>query len=469
LRRPVYFHPMKIPRLFAAVPLFAMAWATIRAASGEVILPERLFPQLDAILKKAVQQSPRMLARALDLEIAENNRIAARAGMLPSIGAAYSYYKSKDKQAVLYDTPGSSSSPPPYTLTKTPYYASISQPIFHWGERRNNARIGEIQQNIAQGQYRAAYRLLAQTLRSDYMGLIVLKLSMNRAEFYRKILAEQLKQDEERLTKKVISEAEIFGVRINAERAQIASERAEFDLENARKAFARLAGMDRDFTNDDIPESIPETVYKADVLNQLLAEFLAQKEPANAEAFVLRKQLEIEDLTYKNARTRLWPKLNAAAGLSEDVQDNYFGGGGKYTVTSYYAGITLNWTIFDGFTSGAVVRNSLARRRVLENDYRQLTEVLAQDAQNQVKLVGFLARNMSITDRLLTSGEGNLNAKSEEFKRGVRAEIEVNQAGLSFYDAELNAYKARLDVLQSTGYFLGIIMDDPALANLTTK
>jgi outer membrane protein TolC len=454
---------MKILRLFAVLPLFAVTMAT--AVVNDVTLPERLFPQLDAILKKAVQQSPRMLSRALDLEMAENNRIAARSGMLPSISAYYSYYKSRDKLSYLY--PGSiPSTITEYSPTKTPYAVSLSQPLFHWGALQDNARIGEIQQSIAQGQYREAYRLLAQSLRAEYLRLILLKLSAKRAGYYQETAASQLKKDEERLTKKVISDAEIFGVRLNAERAQIALERAEFDLENARSSFARLAGLGATFTNNDIPDSIPETAPAPNGLNQALAGFLAQKDPVSSEAITLRKQLEVENLTYAMARTRLWPKLGFTMGISQSEEANYYGTGAKYLVESKYAGISVNWTIFDGFAAGAALRNSLARRRVLENDYRQLTERLGQDAQMQVKLAEFSARSMSITDRLLVSGEGNLRSKDEEFRRGVRAEADVNAAQLGLYDAQIAAYGARRDYLLSVGDFLGTVMEDPVVANL---
>ena len=60
---------MKICRHLLAVPLItASLWAA--PAVNDLILPERIFPQLDGILKDAVQQSPRMLNRALDPEIA---------------------------------------------------------------------------------------------------------------------------------------------------------------------------------------------------------------------------------------------------------------------------------------------------------------------------------------------------------------------------------------------------------------
>jgi outer membrane protein TolC len=459
---------MKNLRLLAALPLIVMGLAAtvLTATASEVVLPEQLFPQLDGILKKAVQQSPRMLSRALDLEVAENNRVAARAGMLPSVSASYSYYKSKDKQSLLYDTPGSSSAST-FTLTKTPYSASISQPLFHWGMLNNTARIGAIQQNIAEGQYHEAYRMLAQALRAEYLRLILLKLNSTRANFHRDISASQLKQEEERLVKKATSEAEIFSVRLNHERAQISAERAEFDLQNARNSFARLAGIGKGLTNDDIPDEIPQASTAQDGLNQMLAAFLGQKDPVTTEAVTFRQQLEVENLTYEISRKRLWPKFNASAGLSQDEQDNYFGSGGKYKVNSVYAGFSINWTIFDGFAARSAVRNSLVRRRQLENDYRQLTERLAQDAQSQVKLAGFAVRSMSITDRLLVSGEGNLSSKDEEFRRGVRSEAELNQAKLGLYEARFNAYSARRDYLLSVGDFLGTVMEDPVLKNLS--
>ena len=92
---------MKICRSFLAVPfMIVCVWAA--PAANDLVLPEKIFPQLDEILKTAVQQSPRMLNRALDLEIAENNRIAARSSLLPTLSASYSYYKSQDRTKYLF-------------------------------------------------------------------------------------------------------------------------------------------------------------------------------------------------------------------------------------------------------------------------------------------------------------------------------------------------------------------------------
>lgn len=455
---------MKIMSLLAALPLFAVM-GTTSVAAANVVMPEQLFPQLDAILKEAVLQSPRMLSQALALEIAEHNAVAARAGMLPNVSAYGSFVKAKDRNEFLYPTPGSSTSNS-YALTKTPFGVSLSQPLYHWGALKNSARIGEIQQLISRGQYRDAYRGLAQALRAEYLRLVILKASALRSRYYLEVTSASAKQAEDRLAKKVISEAEIFSVRINLERAQLGAERAEFELQNAVRAFARLAGLGPAFTVDRVPDSIPQATPVPDELNTLLAAFLSQKDPVSTEADTLRKQIEVENLNYSIARTRLWPKLGLSAGLSQTEDDNYFGGGAKYKVTSTYVGLNVNWNIFDGFSTQAATRASLARRRIYENDYRQLTERLAQDAQMQVKNAEFSARGMSINDRLLHSGEGNLQAKQDDFGRGVTSEAAVNEAKLGLYDAQINAYTSRREYLMSVGDFLGTVVEDPALANL---
>jgi outer membrane protein TolC len=450
----------------AALPLLACFLQAASPAVSEIPLPEKIYPGLDAILRSAVQQSPRMLSRTLELEMADNDRIVARANLLPTLGASYSFNESRD--SINYITGPTAISAYSNIVTKTPYSVTLTQPIFHWGERRNNDRIGEIQHKIAQGQYRQGYRLLAQELRGGYLRLIVQKLSLKRARFYQQYVSNQLKLQEERLLKKVISEVEISIARQNAEQAQISLERTEFDFTNAKLSFARLAGLGP-IGDESIPDAISETTYAAGSYDQLLAEFLSQKDPVTTEAYNLRQQIEIANLNYANAKTRLLPKVNANLGLSQDEQNNIYGPGTKYSTASRYIGLSVNWNIFDGFAAGAYTRNALIRRRTMESDYQQLTAQLAQDAQTAVKQINFSARNMSIQDRLLVSNGGYLNTVKEDFRRGVKSDSEVGQVQLNVYDAEINASSARMDYLLKIGDFLGTLNEDPIVANLPAK
>ena len=167
---------------------------------------------------------------------------------------------------------------------------------------------------------------------------------------------------------------------------------------------------------------------------------------------------EIESLLNNLAQTPL--------GLSQDQQSYTINVAQKYRVNSIFAGVSANWTIFDGLASQAAVRNELARKRQMENDYKDLTERLAQQAQTQVKQINFAARNMSITDRALVASEGNLKTKQEDFARGVTTEDDVSLARITLIDARVNAYNGRIDYLYKTGDFLGILAADPVVANV---
>ena len=93
---------MKSLRLALLLPLLCLT-RSVADEVAQLALPERFLPGLEQLLRAAVQQSPQMLNRALDLEIAENNRIAARANLLPNVGGWANYYEAKDARA---DLPG---------------------------------------------------------------------------------------------------------------------------------------------------------------------------------------------------------------------------------------------------------------------------------------------------------------------------------------------------------------------------
>jgi outer membrane protein TolC len=448
---------MKDWKLLAALPLVGGLWAASSVAT-EPVLPEKVFPALDQILQAAVHQSPRMLDKALDLEIAENDRVTGKAGMLPSASGYYRAYESRDKRADLQ-----SQGIGAVTVQKVYYDASIVQPIFFWGERRNNAKMWEIRQKISQGNFQDAYHLLAQDIRGKYLTLITLKLAAARARFNQRFTKEQLAIAEDRLARKVISEIDISAPRLNAERADLDVEHTAFDLENARQTIARIAGVPIP-TEESIPDAVPVLAYTPETFDHLLADYVGQKDLPSSEAANLRYNLEVQKLEYANQKVRLRPKFSLAAGVTQDEQSYTVNVANKYQINSFYAGLQVTWTIFDGFAAQAGVRNALARRRQMENDYKETTERLIEEAKSQVKQVYFSARTMSLDDRYLKSSESFVLTRKDDLTRGIVAAEDVSLAQLTLFEAQIASYNARIDFLLKTGELLGLLKKDPVLA-----
>jgi len=436
--------------------LVASLWGW--AARGEdvpVPVPERSFPVLEEILRTAAEQSPRMISRAIDLEIAENNRVAARAGLLPSVSAAYRVYQAQDDRADQSDT---------LTATKIYYDFSVTQPLFHWGERRNSARIGEIQKELAQGGYREAYRGVAQELRQRYLALIVQKLQVARTRGARELAERRLTEGEQRFAQQLIPPSEWQAIQIGTEHARIGLERIEFDFESAKSSFARLAGLPG-FTDGQIPDELPKIAHDAAPIDRLLAEFLAAPAEVAPDAINLRGQRKIEELTLANNRTRLRPKVNAVAGVTQDEQSYTLNTAERYRVMSLYGGVAVNWTIFDGHAARAATRNSLARLRQIELTSEETLRRLGETAQAQARHIGFAARFMAIADRGLDTAEATLRTREEDAGRGLVSASELAVVRLQLLDAKISAFNARIDYLMRVAEFLGTVVRDPVLGN----
>ncbi len=421
-------------------------------------LPEIFFPNLKTLLDTAAAQSPRMITRNADDAAAEANRIVARSGQLPSLGGGLSYYPWQ--RDVRVDVPT------PLTSNRLTYNFGMTQPLYHWGALKNNTRIGELQLKITQGQTAEAYRMLVQEIRAHFLQLVIRKTALVRACFSQDLAEQQLKLAEEKLKLKVISESDIFGVRMNLTQANLSVDRAQEDYDSARRTLAKLSGSPV-LSDDQVPDAIPPVAVSLNTLETQMAGINGANPPDTNNLRALEQQIQIEQLNYKNASVRLNPKFNFVVGLSQDQQSYTSNIGAKYGVKSYYYGTSVSWSIFDGLATRGLKSGSLARRRQLEQSYRTMSADLIEQAQSQLKQLGFAARGMAISDQYLFLGENGVRVRKDDMGRGLASQADVEAAQMALFDARINAYNARLDFLLRTTEYLSTLAKDPAVAKFS--
>lgn len=452
---------MKIFRPFHLALILAMSVSSHVVKGSELPrLPEEVFPQLGDILHEALKQSPRMLVQQLSLEGAEGGEMQAKAGLYPTIGGYYSHQETQDKRE---DFPGRT-----IDTSKTYYSVSLNQPVFHWGERKNNARIGEIQKLIVERQYEEAYRGLAIEIRRTYLDLISYKSQLTNTRFAKKLADGALRAGEDRAAKKLISEGEVFPLRINAEQAALGEATLEFSLAYSSQQFEALTGRKAP-SFDELPAEVPTQIYYQPTYNNLLSNFLGQREPVTPALEIMRQQIEINTLSYKNQRKRLLPKLSFIVGVSQDEQSYTINSAQKYGVLSQFVGLSVNWQIFDGFATRGAVRSALAQKRQSEESYRIAVESQRRQAESAVRGIELAYRQMAIGDKILDNSQVYLNFRREDFKRGNASEADVNQALASYYSAMVSANNARINFLMKQVEFVSLIARDPLMENVVTK
>lgn len=439
--------------------LLALSVGSLAVKGSELPrLPEDVFPQLGLILDDALKQSPRMLLNQLSLDAASGDLMQARSGLYPSIGGYYNQTETKDERE---DIPGQI-----IDTSKTYYNVSLTQPIFHWGERMNNARMGEIRAQIAEKKYAEAYRSLASEIRSVYLNLISIKNQLSNARFDREQADEALRSGEQRAAQKLISEGAVFPLRIKAEQAELNVASLESSFQYSQQHLEALTGRSAP-TLEDVPDEVPAQTYYQPTYASLLSDFLGQKHPDTPALEILRQEIEIDRLTYKNQRKRLLPKLNFIVGMSQDEQSYTINNAQKYGVLSKYVGITVNWQIFDGFATRGAVRSALASKRQSEQSYRIAIDNLQRTVQNAVRNIMLASRQMAISDKLLDNSKVYLEFRQEDFKRGNASEADVNQAQASYYSARVSATNSRINFLMKQVEFVSQIARDPAMDNVS--
>lgn len=447
---------MKLLTRYLKVFSISASLALTATADNTVVLPENVFPQLKQIMENAVTQSPRMIISNLDVLEAEGGAIQAKSGMLPKISGSYQYSWAKDDRE---DQPGT------LNTRKTYYNFGLTQPVFHWNTLKNNARIGELRQHIAEQQYAEAYRKLVQEIRSTYMQLILKKIDVANSRNDRLLADTALKLAQEKYGQKVVTGAEVFQVEIANERAHLATEYAEMDLLQVKQTFAALTGLPQP-SDETIPSEIDGLASSQGGVDRMLADFLGHTEPATAPALIMRQQIEAEDLTYQNQKKRLLPKFNFVAGINQDEQSYTANVGLKYGLQSRYVGLQATWTIFDGFESRGAIASSLARKRQLEARYQQMKETLGQDAQRAAKQVELAYRQMQINDRLQDSAASYLKHRQGEFQRGLASEKDVADADANYKNMFSRTTASRYAYLMRVVEFVSLVGADPATANL---
>ncbi len=451
---------MNPARLLALLVLWVPAISLFGSAVDTAALPERLFPGLDQVLREALSQSPGIILRNLDLEVAKGDETQAKSGLYPNAGGNISYQESRESREGIASA---------YNAGLLNYAFVINQPIWRWNTVKNNARIGEIRRKMAERQYEDGYRLLALQIRGAYLDLIVQKTTADQAKFNRKLADDALRLAQDRLAKGAISGGEVFNLDMAAQQTALAADRADESLHQALISFRRLTGQVA-FDAGQIPDEFPVIHGGEDLPDRLLADFLSQKEPQNNDTLVLRQQLEIDDLYLQTQRKRLYPMFSAIAGLYQTRQQySITAGSPLYRVTDRYVGVSANWSVFDGLATRGAIKSALARKRQNELRYRQLTENLPEDAQREAKDTDLAMRQMRISDRLFDDRGSYLQVREQDFKRGTVSETDLNAARAAFNAAKIASFGARAAYLQQMGEYLGFIMEDPIVQQLKVR
>lgn len=432
----------------------ARAGARTAPAEG-VVLPEQLFPTLDRILASALRQSPHAIRASADVLIAEQMEEVARARLRPYVGGSGTYSAAQERRL---DRPGS------VPAEKLTYSFGLTQPLYHWGALRDGVRVAQIASLIADKNQAEAMRLLVLDLRQVFLRLVVEKAGLKRMEMMVKLAEEDLRTMESRIASGAAPNAELLGAQLRVEEARLEWERGTEAMRYNRAALERLAGIPP-LAPEDIPDTIPPLPPLPGGPESLLSRFEEDRDAGgDFRLGALSLQLEQERLNYRIIDVNLRPKFNVVTGAMQDEVSYTGSPADRARIQSFYAGINLSWTLFDGHATRAQRRVSLLRTRQLEGEWQTRRAEVVERARNQARLLDIARRQIAVSEGRLGQLDGLVRFQEEEVARGNLSRREAASVALTRDDALVRTLANRVEYLGRLAEFLSVIGRDPLLA-----
>lgn len=443
---------------------FALALASLgmaQIAEPATGLAEDVLPSLKPILANALEQAPVTIAGRINLALAEANRGLAASSLYPYVGGSVSY--SASTQTVSLANSVSSNSSGIF------YGFSLSQPVFQWGALRAQVEMSAIAAQVAERQYAEAYRTLIHQIRTQYLSLVVRKISL---DYLRDQVAQSernLAIEEEKLISGMIAPGDINGTRLAAAEMRLRLDQTTADLDNGRRIFSRLAGI------DDLPESALPTEYGrprsvATTADTLLAQFLGRPEDLTPQGQVYALYIKQADLSYKIARTRLYPKFALTAGYSlsnsTSASTDFIS---QVAVSGFNYGISASWTLFDGFGTRYAKQSALATKRNYERTLQTYSDSLGDSVQNIRRQLDLSFRTMELSELRRDLAQDAVRLAREDLRLGVSSEALVDAAVARFQASDVAALYARTDYLTRWSEFVSLVGADPAMQNIPVR
>lgn len=164
---------------------------------------------------------------------------------------------------------------------------------------------------------------------------------------------------------------------------------------------------------------------------------------------LLQKQKDLNELQDKNIRSGLIPTVNAYGVANMAF---YAQGGENSTfqdVPGYWAGLQLNWNVFDGLARKAKRSQNQIDREKLDVQLRQVRETIQMEENNARNKFGVEQKNINAKKDQVALAEKVYKQIQLQFKEGTVSLTDVIQAENSLLDAQSNYLTSLVQILKA--------------------
>ncbi|HEY1793722.1 MAG TPA: TolC family protein [Opitutaceae bacterium] len=423
-------------------------------------MPEDYLPGLVPLLKAAVERSPTMIASSINVASSQAGVLAGISPMLPQLSGSAQYLWSKE--STLH---GPSSAP-----TSGLYYSlGVTQNLFEWGALKNAAVIARLNRDIAERQYSDAYRMLAISIREQYMILITKHIVLRNARFALKLANENLQVAQARFDAGNSSEAEIGNVKLAVEQAQLDADAAQEDFSYADRMLTRLAGVDV-LAEEQVPIELPHPAFAPEMADAIVTGFVGGGDESTFQSQIYKMEIDADRRNYKIAKVRLLPKVSFGAGASYSNQSEPVGNTiNQVGVQAESYNVAANWAIFDGFATRAAKEQALDAIATAKHQMQTFVDQSVDQVYDMRKELELSYRAMKLAEVHNGLIEAEVKRIGDDKGLGYASQATVDAGIMNQNATQLNQALARNNFYSRWTEFVSTTGVDPVISMLSPR
>lgn len=237
-----------------------------------------------------------------------------------------------------------------------------------------------------------------------------------------------------------------LGQRVDVDRILINKTTTETQQATLKDNYNQLVNLLKYYAGIPQTDSIRIAISVRDVTLPVYAEW---DKARRTDVALLQKQKDLNELQDKNIRSGLIPTVNAYGVANMAF---YAQGGENSTfqdVPGYWAGLQLNWNVFDGMARKAKRSQNFIDKEKLDVQLRQVREAIQMEENNARNKFGVEQRNINARRDQVALAEKVYRQIQLQFKEGTVSLTDVIQAENSMLDAQSNYLTSLVQLLKA--------------------
>ncbi len=339
---------------------------------------------------------------------------------------------------------------------------SVDQPLFHWGVLAADKKMFRMQYEISQLQTRQTMKFLAKDTRSLLMNLCLQKTSLEQVKVGHEANLESLSLLRQRFESGIESEQVLETKEIELERSRLHLDQVTRNLDYYLDSLERRFRLPRESIMEGAPSRIPKVEILSEGVLASLEQLVTVAISANENIKLNEIYMEISNQHLHKADKRLYPKISVTTGITQNERDI----NGRLTEEELlYAGVNVDWNIFDGFETAGLKEVALVGLELSRKTSSEYRSWFKEEFRRMVHSLRREASYLRIDEKLLLRYEKELEDAKGRFGDGTISTVDLANAERSFEARLLGVEHARVRYLNSLTSLVSTIGLDPFVLN----